>query len=366
MYNETKDLIYIRFDTNSCGIYKKQSGDCQYIGELNEWKRNGFGIEYSEIVYRGHWLNDKKHGDGAEYKSNGECIFQGTYENGKKKYAKYKIWNGIYKGELNDEVPHGKGVLCRNNITYTGIFCNGKKHGDFHVWKNGKSIQCHYENDLKHGKAITLANGIITQIYKYGNIITESVRENDFEYIDGIFHQYYPRSNNVLYIGDVLDDEKYGNGTSYWNNGFVQYKGAWKNNKKHGYGIEYDVGGEEVYSGMWKNNNYHGTGKLTQDNTVYNGEFKQGKMHGKGVFKDNNENILYKGQFQNNEKYGHGELWKEDKLIYIGEWKNGQYEGSGTLHVYHLNQRMIIFGSFMKGVCKNIINMKEFIHTSDI
>ena len=47
-----------------------------------------------------------------------------------------------------------------------------------------------------------------------------------------------------------------GKGTTYYEDGTVEYKGEFKKGKYHGKGTLYDEDGNKVYSGKWKNGDY--------------------------------------------------------------------------------------------------------------
>ena len=69
--------------------YKKISKKIRII------ENNGFCKEYtmneSKLVFKGLYLNKKKHGKGIEYYLNGRIKFEGEYSNG------YKIKGNGYK-----------------------------------------------------------------------------------------------------------------------------------------------------------------------------------------------------------------------------------------------------------------------------
>jgi hypothetical protein len=44
----------------------------------------------------------------------------------------------------------------------------------------------------------------------------------------------------------------------------------------------------------------------------------------------------YEGKFFKNQRQGLGKLFYKNQLVYAGEWKNGKFEGKGTLY-YYLN-----------------------------
>ena len=65
------------------------------------------------------------------------------------------------------------------------------------------------------------------------------------------------------------------------------------------------------------------------DKGIYVGERKNGEMHGQGTltFSDGSK---YKGEFKVGERTGQGTLTKPNGDKYLGEWKDGKQDGNGT------------------------------------
>ncbi|CAD2112746.1 conserved Plasmodium protein, unknown function [Plasmodium vinckei] len=75
----------------------------------------------------------------------------------------------------------------------------------------------------------------------------------------------------------------------------------------------------------------------------------------KGFF--NNENFFYEGELKNFLPHGYGVLKNKDnnKNTYIGFWKNGYREGTGTLNIK--NKKYVIQGNFTKDQIHDNINI---------
>ena len=75
-----------------------------FEGEYLNGERNGQGkeYEYGKLIFEGEYLNGKRNGKGKEYHWNGNLIFEGEYLNGKRN-GKGKEYNGsdhlIFEGE---------------------------------------------------------------------------------------------------------------------------------------------------------------------------------------------------------------------------------------------------------------------------
>ena len=145
----------------------------------------------------------------------------------------------------------------------------------------------------------------------------------------------------------------HGRGIAHDKDGNIIYEGEFKNNEFDGKGKRYLDNGK-FYEGEFINGKYHGKGKLFFENgNFYEGEFINGKSHGKGIIKNKNNETVYEGEFKygnfengtlyfTNGKYigqfidnkrSKGKLYKDNKLIYDGEFKNDKYEGNGTLYI---------------------------------
>jgi len=90
-------------------------------------------VEESNGIYKGFWLDDKKHG-------------KGTF--------KHKSSGNEYVGEWFNGKRHGKGTLKWNDGNeYVGDWFNGKRHGEGTLkWNNGNEYVGEWVDDKKHGK----------------------------------------------------------------------------------------------------------------------------------------------------------------------------------------------------------------------
>jgi hypothetical protein len=147
-----------------------------YKGEIKEFKKEGFGIEYSsDYKYEGHFHNDMKNGKGVL-----------TYLKSKDKY----------EGEFKDDKITGKGYyIWENGHSYKGDFIDGKMHGNgLYRWPDGSEYEGEYKENIREGKGrFKWKNGI----YFEGNFVDgkpdgkgKMIYENEFinvEYKDKKF-----------------------------------------------------------------------------------------------------------------------------------------------------------------------------------
>jgi hypothetical protein len=110
------DNILIKYYSN--GVYE---------GKFIDDKKDGEGImTYTNgDIYSGNWINDKKNGFGKMIYLNGD-IYSGNWNNNKR-YGMGKIIyaNGdIYYGNWKDNKKNGDGVITINGIEYSGTWIN--------------------------------------------------------------------------------------------------------------------------------------------------------------------------------------------------------------------------------------------------
>ena len=125
-------------------IDNNEDNNLVYEGEINDFKKEGYGIETClDYKYEGNFHDDMKNGQGS-------IIY---FKKGRK-----------YKGEFNNDEITGYGYLVyENKQTYKGDLVNGKKEGKgIYNWPEGCEYKGEYKNDIKEGEGIfKWANGII-------------------------------------------------------------------------------------------------------------------------------------------------------------------------------------------------------------
>nr|CCA22000.1 radial spoke head 10 family protein putative [Albugo laibachii Nc14] len=123
----------------------------------------------------------------------------------------------------------------------------------------------------------------------------------------------------------------------------ICYEGRFVNGKMHGRGrMEWPNG--VVYEGEFFDNMIQGKGTYKWPNgNQYSGQVEAGKRHGKGTFtlkRDANEKQL--------ERSDSGGEVKCQSCHYDGEWKDGLYDGWGTL-IYDVEENIRYEGNFLRG-----------------
>eukprot|EP00543_Licmophora_paradoxa_P003542 CAMPEP_0202451392 /NCGR_PEP_ID=MMETSP1360-20130828/9840_1 /ASSEMBLY_ACC=CAM_ASM_000848 /TAXON_ID=515479 /ORGANISM="Licmophora paradoxa, Strain CCMP2313" /LENGTH=873 /DNA_ID=CAMNT_0049069961 /DNA_START=48 /DNA_END=2669 /DNA_ORIENTATION=+ len=175
---------------------------------------------------------------------------------------------GQYTGELQDDLPHGRGEMVYPDYRkYSGDFSMGRWHGfGTATFPNGDIYRGEYRLDQRHG-------------------------EGEYRWQDG-----------RLYKGQFFNDVRHGKGLYRWKDG-ATYQGEFWEGARQGHG-EYNFEGG-IYTGQFKQGQYHGYGECEwKDGRMYKGEWKEGMAHGKGMVVDRYGKILHQGDWRNDEPVG--------------------------------------------------------------
>jgi hypothetical protein len=190
------------------------------------------------------------------------------------------------------------------------------------------------EGNISSSSLLELAKKIINQKIVVGSKIT-SHETNSFPQKTSSDCLCDDCLNEVTsYDGCVCGNCANGNGTYVYKN-FGVYIGDFNNNKRSGKG-KFTWKSGEIYEGEWKNDFWEGNGKMSwPDGRSYIGQFIESKKNGIGtmVWPESNKYTgeTYKGEWKNDTKNGQGEhTWKSGQK-YIGGFKDGVYDGNGTM-----------------------------------
>ena len=294
------------------GTYKNGKYHCEkarliypngytYEGPFKEGLRNGTGTLSSEdktYLYKGGWVNDKKHGKCTEV-INGE-----TFE-------------GFYK----DGIREGKCTITYNNKDkFVGNLIDGKKegYGEQYCFSTKTTYKGEFRNNLFEGKGIiTNENG-----YYYEGGFLGGLRHGD--------NCTESKAGVRKYVGQFRRDKMDGKGVYEWYQGESKgdiYNGEFKEDLFDGLGT-YKYCDGTIYIGEYKRGIKEGKGKMIySDGSFYEGEFRDGYMSGKGVFQDLEGNV-YEGNFYNGNKHSKGKITFMNGDILEGLWLYGMKEGN--------------------------------------
>lgn len=166
-------------------------------------------------------------------------------------------------------------------------------------------------------------------------------------------YDYTKVTENSGWIIEKNNECKFFTEYNYEHRNFL-WDGDCKEGVVHGYGtlrvfendIEY-----YVFEGSILNGRIEGFGKLIilSDGDTYEGNYVRGKPQGLGHF-FNDDGDHYEGYFVDGMRSGMGTYWywPESKIFkYVGEWKEGEKHGKGTL--FYRNGKTVS-GNFINGV----------------
>lgn len=133
----------------------------------------------------------------------------------------------IYVGEMNGDIPHGRGVLTYssndncNRKKYEGEFINGVKAGQGTMtWNDGQKYMGEWVNDNM--------DGLGTYSYKSGNIYQGPFKKNKAEGQGKLIYL-----SGDIYVGSYKNDQRNGPGKLQCING-DSYDEYYLNDKLHG------------------------------------------------------------------------------------------------------------------------------------
>ena len=410
-----------------------------YEGDFEEGDKNGIGKEiyFNNESYFGSFKNSLRNGNGTLYNSNGsekiKCFWKdGAAINTTQITEHWENGNIKYKGGFNGVKWHGNGVICykngsiffegnidNNNIVngiiksldnrkiIEGDFINGNytfyhNNGTRYLESSNSEIREYNENGILIFKG-TIYNNLLNFLENYTDC--KSLIDNDIKILDqsileirykkGImyFDNTSINENKVKYILEYdennlltgeykafnqdslltkscnyLKGEKNGPYFEFYQNGKTKIECKLINNKYSGEFKEFfddenstismigeyvtmpensnDIklinvrtffpNGKKKFEGSVINKRYHDEGKIYFDNESnsisYHGEFKNGKYDGHGTLYHENGNNLYSGSWQNGLRNGQGSSFYESGSIeYFGDWLNNEKHGQGNL-----------------------------------
>jgi hypothetical protein len=128
------------------------------------------------------------------------------------------------------------------------------------------------------------------------------------------------------------------------------YTGNLKNGKREGKGKFILIGGT-MYEGEFKNDKYYGLCKIEyekkDDKEYYIGETRNGFFNGWGKVKYRKTGTVYEGEFYEGDYDGWGTVRWEDGISFFGRWQKGKREGIGAFYILN-NKDTILFCSKAK------------------
>ena len=326
-----KGILYDMINNNEYniesgnGVIKEyyENGCLAYEGELKDGNKSGKGKIYNiegSLIYDGKLNNGIKVGKGKEYDSNRNLIFEGTFVNGKIfKTSKINRYNEL--GELiyqkdDDEEKNFLSIKdYKNNIMI--------KYG---IWVMEKLDK---EEKRKSVKSNNSSSQNIKNLSKKREKIIFKKLKFEEEENDGKNGkvQEYDLNDNLVFEGEYKDGQRY-NGTYivrmiskiYY---FIIERGIFVQKK-----VEEINKNDLIYEGDCEN----GEGKIlnVDGKILFIGKFEN-KLKKKGKEFNENKKLIFDGEYFNGNIYnGKGKEFLKNELVFKGDYQQGiKYKGTG-------------------------------------
>ena len=368
-----KRLYYYELEAydNSYAVLYDENNNILYKGILKDFKpENAKNITIYDKkgikTYKGDITNYKYDGKGIiYYKDSNQIFFDGMIQMGR--YLNGIMYdpngNKIYEGKFINNIP----IKCKNiklynlykELIYEGDILDGKYDGVAKIYKNTKIL---YDGELLNGKYNNFG-----KLYDYGKLIYEG------EFLEGKYHGY---GKTKIYQGYFKNGLYEGKGTLYVENDYEFYEAEFKKGLIHdGFVKIYKYNFSEKYlyfEGNWKYKN-NAEEKILDEKISFKDYFLKGEINGKGIkYYENGikkvEGIfdslnscdgiyynpdgvkIYEGKILNDIPYESKKIIIYDdntNIKYIGNTKNGTYEGEGIEYSSIFKDMILYNGEFL-------------------
>ena len=165
---------------------------------------------------------------------------------------------------------------------------------------------------------------------------------------DGKAREYYYYNDNLVYEGEYYNGKRNGKGKEYdkYAEKIILYEGEYLNGKRNGKGKEYyfytqnsKFEGEYLKGKKWNGKGYddknniiyelkNGSGYIKEfgilGRLIYEGEYSNGQINGKGKEYDQEGNLEYEGEYKNGIRNGIGKEYYQDNLLFEGQYLDGK------------------------------------------
>lgn len=146
---------------------------------------------------------------------------------------------------------------------------------------------------------------------------------------------YIYEGTRLRYNGLMNDvRQAHGRGTSFYDDGSVEFVGEFAFGLRHGDGVEFFPDGTTRIEGPWRSGALHGPAKVwRKDGTLLmSGNFEDGFASGLAVgYYLDGTSPLYMGEMCHGQEHGHGRTFRSDgSVFYEGEFARGRPTGVGT------------------------------------
>ena len=335
-------------DKNGKIIY---SNGNYYIGEIDNFQRNGKGVMFTEnYIFYSKWNNDElEDNKGIIFYNNGDTyngefnIYQYNNKNNEIELTEEQIFNYDMEQKLNyikENFPKNMNKIYKYTIYDEEIKENIIDRDDIidiiNLCKKYDNSGYSYEYSSKMEELKSLEE-------KYIKLKYFSNKESKLELIKEIENLFCLTNKLRKYIifknAEIFDNIKDfecldKNFKTFQEENFYEGK---VNNKgldikcKEGKGIMKYYNGDE-YEGEWLNDQKNGKGTMKyNDGLKYDGEWKNDLREGYGIIINKEEGLKYEGEWKNNLMEGYGILTKINGEKYEGQWEEDSMKGKGVI-----------------------------------
>ena len=253
----------------------------------------------------------------------------------------YSNTNWLNNNEIDDEIDefirnefkkYFKDLLIELSLCLNII----KKNNIIKLLKIPK-LDTLFKQSLLDEKAIRLLFKKLIPNHNYMSFLYLFTKTKSFDY------WLEEHNENLFFLyQNIISDKPV---TIYLEDGNM-YFGTLKYGTFNGSGTLSSPDNKYLYNGEWKDGLKHGQGQLITETIKYSGKFENDLFSGnKGILCDQKGNI-YEGDFLNGKFEGYGHYTMSNGDNYIGEFKNGLFDGKGQLTDKSGN---VFDGHFSKG-----------------
>lgn len=226
-----------------------------------------------------------------------------------------------------------------NGDEYTGKIKNGKRYGyGILITANGDTLIGNWNNDILDGYAVMSYNqdlsvycGIVKN-GKYGEgpgVLKVGQLYSAGNWLDGHMNGFGMTSleGDDNYIGNYVKGNK--DGFGYYKNIKYSYIGKWKNDNREGEGRTFFNNGSFEH-GLYKEGKLYTTYEARNITNNYN-DFKclEGNCQNGTGISEYRDGCRYSGKFKNRKRWGEGTLACDNGRKYVGLWANDKRSGHG-------------------------------------
>ncbi len=281
--------------------------------------QNGEGtyVERDGSRYEGEWKDGKKHGKGQLVYTNG-VTKKGFWESGNYKGQDFFASNNLYdllgKHKDSEEI---KSASNKQKNDYQQIHL---AYDHFQYVFNNNKLRFYFNDYGYLYKVAVNKSGFGEVSHPLTEKITPYSDQNYVAYIMGLPYKKYRYRTGSTWL---YKDKQFDLRIRFDKNGIMN-------------GIDVTVNEEDILvnaeQGTCKTGNCKdGFGELVAESGRYIGKFKNGKFDGEGTMYYASGGY-YKGSFSVGMRDGKGTYMWSDNSKYVGNWKNNQKHGVGSMH----------------------------------